>query len=75
MAAAAGAVRREVDSYVVHIFRRPGEGGESLVGLVERIGDGERQAFHDEAQLLEYLSRIRPIRRIARQRRTESGEG
>ena len=44
-----------MDSYVVHIFRRPGQNGDKLVGLVERIGNGERRAFHSEAQLLEYL--------------------
>jgi len=49
-----------VDSYVVHIFRRPRLGGETLVGLVERIGNGERKAFQSEAQLLEYLLTERP---------------
>ena len=44
-----------MDSYVVHIFRRPGQSGDKLVGLVERIGNGERRAFQSEAQLLEYL--------------------
>jgi hypothetical protein len=44
-----------VDSYVVHIFRRPGQSGDKLVGLVERIGNGERRAFQSEAQLLDYL--------------------
>lgn len=44
-----------MESYVVHIFRRPGEGSDALVGLVERIGQGDRKAFHGEAQLLEYL--------------------
>jgi hypothetical protein len=44
-----------MDSYVIHIFRRPGQSGEELVGLVERIGNGERRAFQSEAQLLEYL--------------------
>ena len=44
-----------MDSYVVHIFRRPGESGKDLVGLVERIGNGERKAFQSGAQLIEYL--------------------
>jgi oligoribonuclease (3'-5' exoribonuclease) len=51
-----------VDSYVVQIFRRPGQGGERLVGLVERIGSGEHKAFQSEAQLLEYLSQEAPSR-------------
>jgi hypothetical protein len=51
-----------VDSYVVHIFRRPDRDGERLVGLVERIGNGERRAFQSEAQLLEYLSMEIPRR-------------
>lgn len=46
-----------MDSYVVHIFRRPGEGSDALVGLVERIGQGDRKAFHDQAQLLGFLMR------------------
>jgi hypothetical protein len=54
-----------MDSYVVHIFRRPGKGGDALVGLVERIGQGDRKVFHDQAQLLEYLMR---------ERRTSAGE-
>ena len=52
-----------VDSYVVHIFRRPGQSGEGLVGLVERIGNGERKAFQSEAQLLEYLLTERSARK------------
>lgn len=44
-----------MDSYVIHIFRRPTQSGEGLVVLVERIGNGERKAFQSEAQLLEYL--------------------
>jgi hypothetical protein len=44
-----------MDSYVVHIFRRPGDSGENLVGLVECIGNGERKAFQSEAQLVEFL--------------------
>lgn len=44
-----------MDSFVVHIFRRPSEGSNALVGLVERIGQGDRKVFHDQAQLLEYL--------------------
>lgn len=44
-----------MDSYVVHIFRRPGKESDALIGLVERIGQGDRKTFHDQAQLLEYL--------------------
>ena len=51
-----------MDSYVIHIFRRPGQGGDGLVGLVERIGNGERKAFQSEAQLLEYLLTERATR-------------
>jgi hypothetical protein len=46
-----------MDSYVVHIFRRPGEGSDALVGLIERVGQGDRKAFHDQAQLLSFLMR------------------
>jgi hypothetical protein len=57
-----------MDSYVIHIFRRPTQSGEGLVGLVERIGNGERKAFQSEAQLLEYLltERVARARRPAR---------
>lgn len=44
-----------MNSYVVHIFRRPGTESDAFVGLVERIGQGDRKAFHDQEQLLEYL--------------------
>ena len=59
-----------MDSYVIHIFRRPGQSGEGLVGLVERIGNGERKAFRSEAQLVEYLltERVAHARRSARRR-------
>ena len=33
-----------------------------LAGLVERVGDGERRAFRNEAQLLEYISGEKPKR-------------
>ena len=52
-----------MESYVVHIYRRPRKRGEALVGLVERIGNGERKAFQGEAQLLAYLSLEVPGRR------------
>jgi hypothetical protein len=52
-----------VESYVVHIYRRPRKGGGALVGLVERIGNGERKAFQGEAQLLAYLSLEAPGRK------------
>jgi len=58
-----------VESYVVHIYRRSRKAGETLVGLVERIGNGERKAFQGEAQLLAYLSLEAPGRK-----RTTSGK-
>ena len=51
-----------MESYVIHIYRRPRKRGETLVGLVERIGNGERKAFQGEAQLLAYLSLEAPGR-------------
>ena len=53
---------KEMDSYVVYIYRRPDRHGGNLAGLVERVGDGERRAFRNEAQLLEYLSGEKPKR-------------
>ena len=61
-----------MDSYVVHIFRRPGQNGDKLVGLVERIGNGERRAFQSEAQLLEYLLAEGSTRRQEPARRNRS---
>ena len=46
-----------MDSYIVYIFRRPGQSGNDPVGLVERIGKGERKAFQTEPQLIEYVSK------------------
>ena len=48
--------QKNVDSYVVHIYRRPDKNDGKLVGLVERIGDGERKAFRDERELLACLA-------------------
>ena len=45
-----------MDTYVVHIYRRPDRDGGKLAGLVERVGDGRRKAFQSETQLLECLS-------------------
>ena len=47
---------------MVYIYRRPDRDGGNLVGLVERVGDGERRAFQSEAELLEYLSGKKPER-------------
>lgn len=58
-----------MDSYVVTIYRRPGQSGGSLVGLVERVGNGERKAFQSEAQLLEYLLAERATRGETQARR------
>ncbi len=66
-----------MDSYVVTIYRRPDQDGGQLAGLVERIGDGERKAFQNEGQLLEYLSMEgvtrgqRPPRRSPSQKRSQ----
>ena len=65
-----GRPRLAVDSYVVHIYRRPGRDQKKLVGLIERIGNGERKAFQSEAQLLEYLLTERSARKEKPARRT-----
>lgn len=50
--------RKSIDtgSYLVHVYRNAGDAHGSLAGTVERLGNGERKAFHSAAELLQLLS-------------------
>jgi len=52
-----------LDSYIVRIYRRCAEGGREVAGLVERIGNGKRQAFGSSEELWAFLIDRRRFRR------------
>jgi hypothetical protein len=52
-----------LDSYIIRIYRRGVERGRELAGLVERIGNGKRQAFGNSEELWAFLTDRHPSRR------------
>ena len=55
-----------MDSYIVRIYRRSNEPGSEVAGLVERVGNGERQAFASSGELWRFLAAPLPRPRRAR---------
>jgi hypothetical protein len=45
-----------MDSYIIRIYRRDVDRGRELAGLVERIGNGKRQAFGNSEELWAFLT-------------------
>ena len=45
-----------LDSYIIRIYRRGVERGREMAGLVERIGNGKRQAFGNSEELWAFLT-------------------
>lgn len=58
----AGGKGQTLDSYIVRIYRRGVERGRELAGLVERIGNGKRQAFGNSEELWAFLTDRQPSR-------------
>ena len=52
-----------LDSYIIRIYRRGVERGRELAGLIERIGNGKRQAFGSSEELWTFLTDRQPSRR------------
>ena len=52
-----------MDSYIIRIYRRGVERGRELAGLVERIGNGKRQAFGNCEELWAFLTDRQPSRK------------
>ncbi len=48
-----------MDSYIVRIYRRPGQKSRILIGTVEVAGTGMRMAFSNSEELWEILRRKR----------------
>ena len=44
-----------MDSYIIRIYRRGVESGKEVAGLIERIGNGKRQAFGSSKELWDFL--------------------
>ena len=51
-----------LDSYIIRIYRRGVERDRELAGLVERIGNGKRQAFGNSEELWAFLTDRWPSR-------------
>ena len=63
MSAPAAGKGQTLDSYIIRIYRRGVERGRELAGLVERIGNGKRQAFGNSEELWTFLTDRQPSRR------------
>jgi len=63
MSAPAAGKGQTLDSYIIRIYRRGVERGRELAGLVERIGNGKRQAFGNSEELWAFLTDRQPSRR------------
>ena len=61
----APAARKDLtlDSYIIRIYRRDVDRGRELAGLVERIGNGKRQAFGSSEELWAFLTGRQPSRK------------
>lgn len=54
--ASAAGKGQTLDSYIIRIYRRGMERDRELAGLVERIGNGKRQAFGNSEELWAFLT-------------------
>ena len=45
-----------MDSYIVRVYRRTGEAGREVSGLVERVGNGGRKAFSNSEELWRFIA-------------------
>jgi len=61
-----------LDSYIIRIYRRGLDGRPEIAGLIERIGNGKRQAFGTSEELWAFLTERRLIRRKALKARHSS---
>ena len=75
MALNAPAARKDLtlDSYIIRIYRRDVDvdRGRELAGLVERIGNGKRQAFGSSEELWAFLTE----RHLSRKHGARSKQG
>ena len=62
MNAPAAGKGQTLDSYIIRIYRRGVERDRELAGLVERIGNGKRQAFGNSEELWAFLTDRWPSR-------------
>ena len=51
-----------VDSYIIRIYRRGADRSHEVAGLIERVGNGKRQAFANSEELWAFLTDRRPPR-------------
>lgn len=52
-----------MDSYIIRIYRRGADRGHEVAGLIERVGNGKRQAFANSEELWTFLTDRQPSRR------------
>ena len=51
-----------MDSYIIRIYRRGADRSHQVAGLIERVGNGKRQAFANSEELWAFLTGGRPSR-------------
>jgi len=49
-------MEEKMDSYIVRMYRRDADNPESLVGLVETVGEEAKRPFHSVSELVAILS-------------------
>jgi len=49
-------MEEKMDSYIVRMYRRDADNPESLVGLVETVGEEVKRPFHSVGELVAILS-------------------
>ena len=61
----APAARKDLtlDSYIIRIYRRGAGRGHEVAGLIERVVNGQRQAFGSSEELWDFLTDRQPSRR------------
>ena len=52
-----------LDSYIIRIYRRGADCGHEVAGLIERVGNGKRQAFANSEELWAFLTGRQPSRK------------
>jgi hypothetical protein len=61
-----------MDSYIVRVYRRSDKAGQEASGLVERVGNGGRQAFSSGEELWRFIAKGRspkgPAKRLGKRR-------
>jgi len=64
-----------MESYIVRVYRRSDQAGREASGLVERVGNGGRQAFASSEELWRFIAVAPGSPSQNRQRRSKRAVG